>query len=128
MKSETAAPKRKTNAMRVSERLVQAGRQDAADVLKVMDTTEDGLSNETAEERSATFGPNAVAEEKGRSALLRLLKTFVNPLVILLAVLSVISFATGEWRGGTVMALMVILGVSLRFIQEAKADAAAAKL
>ena len=128
MKSDIATPKRKTNAMRVSERLVQAGRQDATEVLKVMDTTEDGLSIEMAEERFAEFGPNAVAEEKGRSALIRLLKTLVNPLVILLAVLSAVSFATGDWRGGTVMALMVILGVSLRFIQEAKADAAAAKL
>ena len=114
--------------MRVSERLVQAGRQAPAEILKVMDTTENGLSPETAEARFAEFGPNAVAEEKGRSALVRLLKTLVNPLVILLAVLSAVSFATGDWRGGTVMALMVILGVSLRFIQEAKADAAAAKL
>ena len=114
--------------MRVSERLVQSGRQDAAEVLKVMDTAEDGLSQEVAEARLAEFGPNAVAEEKGRSALIRLLKTLVNPLVILLAVLSAVSFATGDWRGGTVMTLMVILGVSLRFVQEAKADAAAAKL
>ena len=114
--------------MRVSERLVESGKQDPGEVLKVMDTAEDGLSPETAEARFAEFGPNAVAEEKGRSALIRLLKTLVNPLVILLAVLSAVSFATGDWRGGTVMALMVILGVSLRFVQEAKADAAAAKL
>ncbi len=114
--------------MRVSDRLAQAGRQAPAEILKVMDTAEDGLSQETAEARFAEFGANAVAEEKGRSAMLRLLKTLVNPLVILLAVLSGVSFATGDWRGGTVMALMVILGVSLRFIQEAKADAAAAKL
>ena len=39
-----------------------------------------------------------------------------------------ISFATGDPRAGTVMSLMVILGVSLRFVQEARADAAAAKL
>jgi Mg2+-importing ATPase len=51
-----------------------------------------------------------------------------NPLVILLIVLAIISFATGDARAGTVMSLMVILGVSLRFVQEARADAAAAKL
>jgi len=128
MKTDNATPKRKANGMRVSERLVQAGRQAPAEILKVMDTAEEGLSAETAEARFAEFGPNAVAEEKGRSAMVRLLKTLVNPLVILLGVLSAVSFATGDWRGGTVMALMVILGVSLRFIQEAKADAAAAKL
>ncbi len=114
--------------MRMSERFVQSGRQDVAETLKVMDTTENGLSQEKADARFAEFGPNAVAEEKGRGALIRLLKTLVNPLVILLTVLSIVSFATSDWRGGTVMALMVVLGVSLRFVQEAKADAAAAKL
>ena len=51
-----------------------------------------------------------------------------NPLVILLIVLATISFATGDARAGTVMTLMVILGVLLRFVQEARADAAAEKL
>src|SRR5204862_5959216 len=39
-----------------------------------------------------------------------------------------ISYATGDLRAGTVMVLMVILGVSLRFVQETKANKAAAKL
>jgi Mg2+-importing ATPase len=43
-----------------------------------------------------------------------------NPLVILLIVLAIISFATGD--AGTVMSLMVILGVSLRCVQEARDD------
>jgi Mg2+-importing ATPase len=48
--------------------------------------------------------------------------------VILLAALSSISFATGDARAGTVMACMVVLSATLRFVQEARADAAAAKL
>ena len=52
----------------------------------------------------------------------------VNPLVILLAVLASISFATGDPRAGTVMSLMIVLGVGLKLIQEARADHAAAKL
>jgi Mg2+-importing ATPase len=51
-----------------------------------------------------------------------------NPLVILLAVLSSISFATGDARAGSVMAGMVVLSATLRFVQEARADSAAAKL
>ena len=42
--------------------------------------------------------------------------------------LATISHATGDLRAGTVMLLMVVLGVSLRFVQETKADTAAAKL
>ena len=59
--------------------------------------------------------------------LLRSLHTAPEGLT-LLAVLSSISYATGDMRAGTVMACMVLLSVTLRFVQEARADAAAAKL
>jgi len=48
--------------------------------------------------------------------------------VILLGILAALSFATGDWSGGTVMMLILILWVVLRFVQESRADAAAAKL
>jgi Mg2+-importing ATPase len=47
---------------------------------------------------------------------------------LLLTLLGITWFATGDFRAGTVMMLMVILGVTLRFVQESRADAAAAKL
>ena len=51
-----------------------------------------------------------------------------NPLVILLAVLATVSFATGDARAATMMLLMIVLSVGLKLIQEAKASSAAAKL
>jgi Mg2+-importing ATPase len=69
-----------------------------------------------------------VAQERRRGWFIRLLIILRNPLVILLAVLSSISFATGDARAGTVMAGMVVLSAVLRFVQEARADSAAAKL
>ena len=74
------------------------------------------------------MGPNEVAQERRQGWPVRLLKIIRNPLVILLATLSAVSFATGDARAGTVMAAMVVLSVGLRFLQEARADAAAAKL
>jgi P-type Mg2+ transporter len=56
------------------------------------------------------------------------LKIIRNPLVILLATLSAVSYGTGDARAGTVMAAMVALSVVLRFFQEARADVAAEKL
>ena len=73
-------------------------------------------------------GPNEVGREKHEGWLQRLYIAGRNPLVILLTVLAVLSFATGDFRAGTVMLLMVVLGVSLRFVQETRADTAAAKL
>jgi len=52
----------------------------------------------------------------------------MNPLVVLLAALASLSFATGDVRAALVMIAMIALGVSLRFYQEARADTAAEKL
>jgi Mg2+-importing ATPase len=87
-----------------------------------------GLTQAEAEARARTAGPNEVAQERRRGWFVRLLIILRNPLVILLAALSSISFATGDMRAGTVMACMVVLSATLRFVQEARADAAAAKL
>ena len=87
-----------------------------------------GLTQAEAENRAHTTGPNELARERRQGWFVRLLKIIRNPLVILLGTLSAVSFATGDARAGTVMAAMVALSVTLRFLQEARADAAAAKL
>jgi Mg2+-importing ATPase len=91
-------------------------------------TTEAGLNEEEAESRLDQFGPNEVAAEERHTWVHRLFTASRNPLVILLTVLAAVSYGTGDLRAGTVMLLMVILGLSLRFVQESRADAAAAKL
>jgi Mg2+-importing ATPase len=56
------------------------------------------------------------------------MRALMNPLVVLLAALASLSFATGDVRAALVMIAMIALGVSLRFYQEARADTAAEKL
>jgi P-type Mg2+ transporter len=108
--------------------VLDAAQKDVEDLLKSLRTTAAGLTQTEAEDRARTIGPNEVAQEHRQGWPVRLLKIIRNPLVILLATLSAISFATGDARAGTVMAVMVALSVALRFMQEARADAAAAKL
>jgi len=93
-----------------------------------MKTSLEGLSEGEAEGRLAELGPNVVAASEHRGWPWRLLGAMRNPLVVLLGVLATISFVTGDARAGTVIAVMVILGVGLRFVQEARAGAAAEKL
>jgi Mg2+-importing ATPase len=118
----------KNQNIRVSPAVLEAAGKDGEELLGSLHTTAAGLTQAEAEERARTAGPNEVAQERRQGWPMRLLKIIRNPLVILLAALSAISFGTGDARAGTVMAAMVALSVALRFIQEARADAAAAKL
>jgi len=110
----------------------EAAMEEVAAVLQRLGTSLAGLSEEEAAARLEKYGPNEIAQEKKHTWLHRFYVAAVNPLVILLTILAVVTFATAEsssdYIGGTVMLAMVVLGLSLRFIQETKADTAAAKL
>ena len=120
--------KTKNQNIRVSPAVLDAARKDGEALLRDLRTSAAGLTQVEAEERALTTGPNEVAQEKKQGWPIRLLKIIRNPLVILLSILSAISFLTGDPRAGFVMAGMVVLSVGLRFWQEARADAAAEKL
>ena len=72
---------------------------DEAELCSLLQTSVDGLPKEEAEVRRTRYGPNEVTFEKRGGWLRRLLSAIRNP-----------------------------LGVSLRFAQESRADAAAARL
>ena len=114
--------------IRVSPIVAELARSEIDEVFTRLRTSRNGLAQADAQERLVESGPNLIASEKQRGWLWRLFTASRNLLVILLAVLAAISFATGDFRAGTVMVVMVILGVGLRFVQESRADAAAAKL
>jgi Mg2+-importing ATPase len=114
--------------IRVSERLIDSARLSPEDLFREMETGPNGLTGEEVEERRRRYGSNEVAREKKRSLPARLWDNVKNPLVILLAALGAISFATGDVRATAVIAIMVVLGVVLRFFQELRADNAAEKL
>ncbi len=124
-------PELKTaSQQRVGDLAHEAATKETADVLPWLESSPDGLSDESAAERLEKFGPNEVAREKRHDWLQRLFIAVRNPLVILLTVLALVSFLApqGDPITGAIMFGMVVLGVSLRFVQESRADTAAAKL
>jgi Mg2+-importing ATPase len=125
------APKN-SNGQRAADLVRDAATTETAEVLQRLNTSPNGLSEAEAAERLEVFGPNEVAQEKQHGWLLRLWVAVRNPLVILLAVLVIVTFATAgdpsDYIGGFVMLAMIVLAVLLRLIQETKADNAAAKL
>jgi P-type Mg2+ transporter len=122
------APKTHHQNISVSPAVLEAARKDGEALLRDLRTSLAGLSEGEAEERARATGQNEIAQERKQGWPTRVLKIIRNPLIVLLTLLSAVSFLTGDARAGSVMALMVALSVGLRFFQEARADAAAEKL
>src|SRR5437773_11426537 len=115
-------------SIRVSPLLAELAEAEPAVALERLGSSPDGLSEEEAARRLERYGPNVVASDERHTRLRLLLRACLNPLVLLLAVLAIVSLATGDVRAAAVMTVMIVLGVSLRFAQEARADAAGEKL
>jgi Mg2+-importing ATPase len=111
-----------------SAALLEMAGLEADSVLKSLGTQLSGLNEAEAGDRLKQHGLNEIAREKHKSALIHLLNNMKNPLVILLAVLAVISYLTGDLRATVVILAMILLGIVLRFYQELRADNAAAEL
>ena len=107
---------------------VEAASMDVPGVYKRFATRPEGLTAEEAGRRLAEHGPNALTKAQRIGIGQLLAHAFFNPLVVLLAVLAMVSVATGDVRAASMMSLMIAIGVGLKLVQEARADSAAAKL
>src|SRR5262245_28007752 len=103
-------------ATSLSQWLVRIAATESSEVLQELQTTRSGLSDAEAERRIEDSGPNTVGSEKGNGWLQLLARAFLNPLVVLLSALAIISFVTGDIRAAVVITLMVVMGVVLRFV------------
>ena len=126
-KSLLAAIRDDSPHAQVSQVLVDAATMEIASVLARFSTRPEGLTTDEAGPVRPARPERPGKRPAGETREL-LWHAVLNPLVILLAVLATISFATGDFRAGIMMSLMIALGVGLKLIQEAKADNAAAKL
>ncbi len=87
-----------------------------------------GLTPEEVEARLRSAGLNQVAHQARHTILGELIGRSVNPLNALLLSLATASYFLGDQRAAIVIAVMVILSISLSFIQEHRSNNAADKL
>jgi Mg2+-importing ATPase len=87
-----------------------------------------GLSQQEARERAARFGPNTLRINGERSLLIQYLSHFKNPLVMVLLAASAVSALTGEITGFVIIWAIVLMSVTLDFVQEYRAGRAAEQL
>src|SRR6516165_8083612 len=87
-----------------------------------------GLSSSEAAERLDQYGPNEPAPPKPGAALMELLLLFLNPLVIILLVASLASMFLGDAPDAVIILIMVLLGVSINFVQTYRSQQAIKRL
>ena len=110
------------------EQLLQAQRQERGALLASLNTTLDGLNDEKAEELLAANGKNVVDGDKMPAWYVQLLRAFLNPFNFVLAVLAMISWATGDMESVIMMSVMVAISVCIVFFQEYRSGIKAEEL
>ncbi|HYR05611.1 MAG TPA: HAD-IC family P-type ATPase, partial [Gallionella sp.] len=93
-----------------------------------LEATQAGLSQREARVRSVRFGPNTLRDHGERPLLIQYLNHFKNPLVMVLLAASAVSALTGEITGFIIIWAVVLMSVTLDFVQEYRAGRAAEQL
>ncbi|GAA0123944.1 MAG: magnesium-translocating P-type ATPase [Clostridium argentinense] len=118
-------------------RLINFSKMNLEEVYKEFDTSINGLSSKNIEDRVEKYGLNQIATEKPTPWFIELIKAFINPFVIVLLVLAIVSlitdviFAAPEDKSYVtviIISIMVIVSGLLKFFQEFKSNKAAEKL
>lgn len=104
---------------------IQNGHNHSSDeVLAVLESTLEGLSEDEAKLRLQTFGPNKLPEPAQRSLLLRFLSHFHNILIYVLISAAGITALLGHVVDTFVIIAVVIINAVIGFYQEGKAEKA----
>lgn len=118
-------------------KLQNASRQDDKFVYAMLETSEEGITNVTADDRRLKFGVNELQHQKAPKWYVQLLKAFANPFIYILLAIAFVSFIMDVWLASAedrdfktviVVSVMVLVSALLRFVQEYRSNAAAEKL
>jgi magnesium-transporting ATPase (P-type) len=87
-----------------------------------LDADSDGLSTEEAESRRSEHGPNRLPKAKSVTVWQIFLRQFKNPLIYILAIAAIVSFAIGEKTDAGFIALVLLINALVGGIQEWRAE------
>jgi len=96
----------------------------AAEVLRVMATSPDGLTEAEAMERFKRSGPNLLEEGQKKTVLVMLLHQFKDVMIIVLLVAAAIAGFMGEQTDAAIIIAVVFINALLGVAQEIKAERA----
>jgi Mg2+-importing ATPase len=100
----------------------------AEEVLKRLNTSLKGLTEEEAQKRLQYYGFNEPHKRKKRRIVFQILSKFTNPLVIVLLIIAGFSLFLGEKINAFIVSVMALMSVFMSFIQEYRAGKEAERL
>lgn len=98
----------------------QISAQEAVGILKT--DAKSGLSQAEAENRLKKYGRNKLEEGKKRHSFLKFLDQFKDLMIIVLVVAAFLAYYLNDFRGGTILLIIVFINAVIGFYQEFKAE------
>lgn len=101
---------------------------ESKDMLKKLNTDENGLSSQEAEERIDEYGQNILEERKSSSKLEMFINQFKNPIIIILIFAAFLSIFLKDYTDGIIILIIIMISSLLSYNHESKANNAVKKL
>lgn len=96
--------------------------QDSSTVLKAMQSSETGLTDNQVSERLNKYGPNRLVAKRRTTLLEKFIAQFKDLMIIILLVAAVVAGIAGERADAIIILTVVILNAIFGVFQEAKAE------
>jgi magnesium-transporting ATPase (P-type) len=93
-----------------------------------LESSEQGLTSDEAHKRQDKYGPNDTTGLSHTSPVVQFLRLFLNPLVAILIVASIISAILGDRINASIIMVIVLLSNILNFVQTSRSQNAVEKL
>ncbi len=97
-------------------------KKNTQEVIKLLNSSLDGLSKEEAEERLKKYGHNELKEKEKSSVIKLFLEIFKDPLVIILLIAAVVQVFLGEVIESGIILAVITLNAILSVVQSKKAE------
>ena len=102
--------------------------RDVDDTFEELDSDSDGLATAEVERRRERYGPNELTADEGRSPIRIFVAQFTSPLIWLLIVAAIASYAVGHAVDAALIAIIVAANGAFGFVQEYRAERSLAAL
>ena len=87
------------------------------EILKIYETSLEGLSNEQAKKRLDEYGDNIPTKNEKKGPLYFIVDSFKDKFILILVVLAIINYFTGDKIGSLIILVITVISAMISFVQ-----------